>query len=268
MTSELVVIEEEERREIENRKTADSAVQSQKDIRKTLLSFMCYTGPFGSDSQQHATTKPSISTDDRIVSITNPFHSTTMKFSATLIALLSASATAFAPVSAPARSSALNLVEGETAPDFALVDQNGKTVKRSSIKKPLVVYFYPADSTPGCTKQATAFNEQIQQIRKEFSADVVGISGQGAESKQAFASELGLNFSILADEGDAVRKAFAVPKAAFGLFPGRVTYVLDKNGVCTKVYQELADAESHIEVAKEALAELKPAKKSLFSLAR
>jgi len=79
---------------------------------------------------------------------------------------------------------------GETAPDFSLVDQNGKTFTRSKNKKPLVVYFYPADSTPGCTTQAKAFQFEIQDIRKQYKADVVGISGQGAESKQKFASEV------------------------------------------------------------------------------
>ncbi len=112
--------------------------------------------------------------------------------------------------------------------------------------------------------QAKAFQEEIQSIRKEFKADVVGISGQGAESKQKFAQELGLDFSILADEGDSVRKEFGVPKAAFGFLPGRVTYVLDKDGVCTSVYDNLADAASHIEKAKEALAAMKPAAKAGF----
>jgi len=177
-------------------------------------------------------------------------------------ALLVASASAFAPVPMTRTSSSLNLAEGEVAPDFALVDQNGKTVTRSSIKKPLVVFFYPSDSSPGCTKQAKSFNQSIQDIRKQYGAEVVGISGQDFESKQKFAQELGLDFSILADEGDAVRKEFDVPRAAFGLLPGRVTYVLDKSGVCQKVYSDLADAESHVEVAKEALEEIKPAAKA------
>ena len=66
-----------------------------------------------------------------------------------------------------------------------------------------------------------------------------------------------MNFSILADENNVVRKAFAVPKAAFGLLPGRVTYVLDKNGVCQKVYDDLADATSHVQFAKDALRSLR-----------
>merc|ERR1712232_64546 len=171
-------------------------------------------------------------------------------------------------IGASSSISQLNLSEGDTAPNFSLTDQNGKTVTRSSFKKPLVVYFYPADSTPGCTVQATSFNEQIKDIRKTYGADVVGISGQGVESKQAFAKELGLDFSILADEGDAVRKAFKVPKGAFVL-PGRVTYVLDKSGVCVATYQNLADAKSHVEEATKALDEIKAqqpaAKGGMFS---
>jgi peroxiredoxin Q/BCP len=201
-------------------------------------------------------------------SLDNPY-TVEMKFSAILSALLIGSAAAFAPASNTAKTSpsALNLAVGETAPDFSLTDQNGKTVKRSSIKKPLVVYFYPADSTPGCTVQAQGFDSRIQEIRKTYGAEVVGISGQGVESKQKFANELGLSFSILADEGDAVRKAFSVPKAAFGLFPGRVTYVLDKDGVCQMVYDELVDAASHVGKAAEKLAELKGSnKKSVASL--
>jgi peroxiredoxin Q/BCP len=191
-----------------------------------------------------------------------------MKVQATLCAVLAGSAAAFAPASIPSRSStALDLAVGETAPEFSLVDQNGKTVTRSKINKPLVVYFYPADSTPGCTTQANSFNDKVQDLRKQFGAELVGISGQGVESKQKFASELGLSFSILADEGDAVRSSFGVPKAAFGLFPGRVTYVLDKKGVCQKVYQELANAASHVDVAIAALEEMKPAAKSNNPLA-
>ena len=182
-----------------------------------------------------------------------------MKFTTILASAVVGSAAAFAPVSTTAKTSALNLAVGETAPDFSLQDQNGKTVTRSSIKKPLVVYFYPADATPGCTVQAQTFDGRIQEIRKTFGAEVVGISGQDVESKQKFAEELGLSFSILADEGDEVRKAFGVPRAAFGLFPGRVTYVLDKAGVCQLVYDDLADAASHVDAAANKLSEMKPA---------
>lgn len=136
-----------------------------------------------------------------------------MKFAAVISSLVAATASGFVVNQPSKATSALNLAVGETAPDFELKDQNGKVVQRSSFKKPLVVYFYPADATPGCTVQANSFNEQVNEIRKNFGADLVGISGQGAESKQKFADELGLTFSILADEGDKVRKAFDVPRA-------------------------------------------------------
>ena len=195
-----------------------------------------------------------------------------MKVSAfSCMALLIGSAAAFAPTTSRPSSTttALNLAVGQKAPEFDLKDQNGKSVKRSSLKKPLVVYFYPADATPGCTKQATSFNDAVQAIRAEYGADVVGISGQDVASKQKFAKDLKLDFSILADEGDVVRKAYDVPRAAFGLLPGRVTYVLDKDGVCQKVYDDLGDAASHVQVAKQVLAEMKnkpTAKKAMFKL--
>lgn len=179
-----------------------------------------------------------------------------------LTAALLSSAAAFAPLPVTNQqrlSSPLNLAVGETAPDFSLQDQNGKTFKRSSIKKPLVVFFYPADSSPGCTKQATSFNDEVKELKSKYGATVVGISGQDVESKQKFASELGLSYSILADTGDAVRKAFDVPKALFVL-PGRVTYVLDKSGVCQIVYSDLGNAEAHVSVAAQALAEMTPEK--------
>mmetsp|Transcript_24105 Transcript_24105/g.47878 ORF Transcript_24105/g.47878 Transcript_24105/m.47878 type:complete len:196 (-) Transcript_24105:31-618(-) len=183
-----------------------------------------------------------------------------------VFSVLAVSATAFVPTpSSESRSSALNLAVGDTAPEFKLVDQNGKTVTRSAIKKPLVVYFYPGDSSKGCTIEANAFNENVGEIRKKYGAEVVGISGQDEDSKAKFSEELGgLDFSILADNGDEVRQAFGVPKALFGLFPGRVTYVLDKTGECVKVYDELGDAKSHVGAASDALDELKPVKSGGF----
>ena len=102
------------------------------------------------------------------------------------------------------------------------------------------IFLIMNDNTKQYSVQAKAFQEEIQSIRKEFKADVVGISGQGAESTQKFAQELGLDFSILADERDIVRKEFGA-STDIRLLPGRVTYVLDKDGACTSVYDDLAD---------------------------
>mmetsp|Transcript_17314 Transcript_17314/g.42062 ORF Transcript_17314/g.42062 Transcript_17314/m.42062 type:complete len:267 (+) Transcript_17314:2291-3091(+) len=223
----------------------------------SLMTVLFISIPFQTNTHTHKSNS---------IDYHNPQFST-MKFASSFLFLTAATTvSAFAPAtnSNSIRSSAstsLDLAVGETAPDFELVDQNGKTVTRSTTfkKKPLVVYFYPADSTPGCTIQAETFDSKIQDIRKKYGADVVGISGQDVESKQKFASELGLSFSILADTNDQVRKEFGVPRAAFGLFPGRVTYVLDKDGVCQSVYDELADAASHVDKAEEVLQTMKPA---------
>merc|ERR1712241_992426 len=100
--------------------------------------------------------------------------------------------------------------------------------------------------------QAKSFNEQVKDIRKSYGAELLGISGQDVESKQKFAQKLGLDYSILADEGDEVRSSFNVPKAAFGFLPGRVTYVLDKSGTCVFTYDNLGDAKGHARAAAEA----------------
>jgi len=190
-----------------------------------------------------------------------------MKYINILLFFFLSSTDAFGPTLQHSRrqSTSRNLKVGESAPDFSLTDQNGKTVVRSSIKKPLVVYFYPADSTPGCTVEANAFGEKLQSIRKEFGADVVGISSGNLESKKKFADELDIKFSILSDESDKVRKDFNVPRAAFGLFPGRVTYVLDKAGICQLVYDELGNAASHVDKAVEQLEGMKPKSSNPFA---
>lgn len=96
--------------------------------------------------------------------------------------------------------------EGSIPPDFKLKDQDGRVVSLSQFRgKPVVVYFYPADETPGCTKQA--FKEKYK-----------------------------LPFTLLSDEGNKVRKEWGVPADLFGTLPGRQTYVLDKNGVVCLIY--------------------------------
>lgn len=183
-------------------------------------------------------------------------------FSLLVSSLLVVSTSAFAPaVSSPTSSSrldsSLDLAIGQAAPDFSLPDQNGKIITRSSIKKPLVVFFYPADNTPGCTLEADAFNKALTTLRKKYNAEVVGISSQDVQSKNAFSCDLDLKYPILADVKEEARKAFQVPRAAFGLLPGRVTYILDAKGTCVQVYDNLADAVSHVDKAVEALEGLK-----------
>ncbi|QCD80197.1 peroxiredoxin Q, chloroplastic [Vigna unguiculata] len=137
--------------------------------------------------------------------------------------------------------------KGSKPPNFTLKDQNGKNVSLSSFKgKPVVVYFYPADETPGCTKQACAFRDSYEKFKKA-GAVVVGISGDDASSHKAFASKYKLPFTLLSDEGNKVRKEWGVPGDFFGSLPGRETYVIDKNGVVQLVYNNQFQPEKHID---------------------
>ncbi|KAH6779180.1 Thioredoxin superfamily protein [Perilla frutescens var. hirtella] len=139
------------------------------------------------------------------------------------------------------------VTEGTQAPPFTLKDQNGKPVSLSKFKgKPVIVYFYPADETPGCTKQACAFRDSYEKFKKA-GAEVIGISGDDAASHKAFAEKYKLPFTLLSDEGNKIRKEWGVPSDLFGALPGRQTYVLDKNGVCRLIYNNQFQPEKHID---------------------
>ncbi|OAY76432.1 Peroxiredoxin Q, chloroplastic, partial [Ananas comosus] len=137
--------------------------------------------------------------------------------------------------------------KGDVPPNFTLKDQDGKTVSLSKFKgKPVVVYFYPADETPGCTKEACAFRDSYEKFKKA-GAEVVGISGDDPSSHKAFATKYRLPFTLLSDEGNKVRKGWGVPSDLFGTLPGRQTYVLDRNGVVQLVYNNQFQPEKHVE---------------------
>ncbi|NP_001296952.1 peroxiredoxin Q, chloroplastic [Solanum lycopersicum] len=137
--------------------------------------------------------------------------------------------------------------KGSAPPPFTLKDQDGKNVSLSKFKgKPVVVYFYPADETPGCTKQACAFRDSYEKFKKA-GAQVVGISGDDIESHKAFAKKYRLPFTLLCDEGNKVRKEWGIPGDLFGTLPGRQTYVLDKNGVVQLIYNNQFQPEKHID---------------------
>uniref|UniRef100_A0A7N1A674 Peroxiredoxin Q, chloroplastic n=1 Tax=Kalanchoe fedtschenkoi TaxID=63787 RepID=A0A7N1A674_KALFE len=149
------------------------------------------------------------------------------------------------------------VTKGTTPPPFTLKDQDGRSVSLSKFKgKPVVVYFYPADETPGCTKQACAFRDSYEKFKKA-GAEVVGISGDSTDSHKAFAQKYRLPFTLLSDEGNKVRKEWGVPSDLFGALPGRETYVLDKNGVVQLVYNNQFQPEKHIDETLKLLQSLK-----------
>jgi peroxiredoxin Q/BCP len=142
---------------------------------------------------------------------------------------------------------------GSVAPDFTLPSQSGGMISLEDFtgKRPVVLFFYPKDDTPGCTKQACAFRDDFEEFGK-LDAEVIGISSDSVESHKSFAARYNLPFTLLSDEGGKVRKLYGVPNS-FGLFPGRVTYVIDEEGVVRHIFSSQVEAARHVEEALEAL---------------
>ena len=142
---------------------------------------------------------------------------------------------------------------GDTAPDFALPDASGRTVRLSDFRgrMPVVLYFYPKDDTPGCTRESCAFRDQYQDFQ-DAGAEVIGVSSDSPESHARFAQKYRLPFTLLADRGGAVRKQYGVP-ATLGLLPGRVTYVIDRQGAVRHVFNSQFQATQHVAEAIRAL---------------
>jgi peroxiredoxin Q/BCP len=142
---------------------------------------------------------------------------------------------------------------GSVAPDFTLPSQWGEMISLEDFigKKPVVLFFYPKDDTPGCTKQACGFRDDFDEFRK-LDAEVIGISSDSVESHERFAKKHNLPFTLLSDERGNVRKLYGVPNT-FGLVPGRVTYAIDREGVVRHVFSSQLGVERHVEEALEAL---------------
>ena len=145
---------------------------------------------------------------------------------------------------------------GDEAPDFTLPSQLGDNVTLSEYfgKKNVVLYFYPKDETTGCTKEACAFRDSYEEFTN-LDAQVLGVSGQNIQSHKSFASHYGLPFLLLSDEGNKVRELYGVPKS-MGLIPGRVTYIIDKEGVVRHIFNSQYQPAKHVEEAKKVLEEL------------
>jgi peroxiredoxin Q/BCP len=141
------------------------------------------------------------------------------------------------------------LAVGDKAPAFALKDQDGNTVSLSDFagRRNVVVYFYPKDDTPGCTKESCTFRDQYTAFT-DAGAEVLGISSDSQQSHKKFAEKYRLPFPLLADVGGAVRQQFKVPKS-LGLLPGRVTFVIDKQGVIRHVFNSQLNAAQHVDEA-------------------
>ena len=142
---------------------------------------------------------------------------------------------------------------GSVAPNFTLPSQSGEMVSLEDFlgHKPVVLFFYPKDDSPGCTKQVCAFRDDYEEFGK-LDAEVIGISSDPVESHRGFAAKHRLPFTLVSDEGGKVRKLYGVPNT-LGLFPGRVTYVIDREGVVRHIFSSQVGIDRHVEDALEAL---------------
>ncbi|CAK9236913.1 unnamed protein product [Sphagnum troendelagicum] len=135
---------------------------------------------------------------------------------------------------------------GDVVPPVGLKDQDGRLVNLDKFKgKPLVLYFYPADESPSCTKEACAFRDSYEKFKKS-GAEVVGVSGDSPESHKAFKKKYRLPFTLLSDEGNKLRKDWGIPTDFFGALAGRQTYVIDKDGKVQLIFNNQFEPDKHI----------------------
>lgn len=151
----------------------------------------------------------------------------------------------------------MSIQPGNEAPDFPLTTRDGRQTTLHGLlkEKVVVLYFYPRNDTPVCTREACHFRDDYQQF-VDRGAEVVGVSTDSAESDEAFASRHRLPFTLVSDEDGAVSAAYGVERAFFGLMPARVTFVIDQRGVVRHAFKAQMSARKHVDEALEALARL------------
>ena len=145
---------------------------------------------------------------------------------------------------------------GDKAPDFTLPSQSGEQVRlRDRLGQGVVVlYFYPKDETSGCTREACAFRDS-HEVFTDAGAEVIGVSSDSVDKHASFATHHKLPFTLLSDKGGKVRKAYGVP-ATLGLIPGRVTYVIDRDGTVRHVFNSMTNINGHVKDALEVVRQL------------
>ena len=156
----------------------------------------------------------------------------------------------------------VTLKAGDSAPDFRLPSSEGSEIalKEFRGKKNVVLYFYPKDDTPGCTKEACGFRDARAEFERRDTV-ILGVSFDGTESHQKFAGKYDLPFALLSDEDKKVASAYGVykKKSMYGKsYMGieRSTFVIGKNGKILRVFPKVK-VDGHIEAVLEALSELK-----------
>jgi thioredoxin-dependent peroxiredoxin len=145
---------------------------------------------------------------------------------------------------------------GDRAPDFILPSETGEPVRLGDFlgKSEVVLFFYPKDNSPVCTAEACSFRDSYEAFR-DAGAEVIGISADSAETHRQFAGRHQLPFRLLSDADGSLRARFGVPKT-LGMIPGRVTYVIDKQGVVRHIFSSQFQLSRHVDEALRVLKEL------------
>lgn len=145
---------------------------------------------------------------------------------------------------------------GDKAPDFTLPSQSGDQVRLHDRlgERVVVLYFFPKDGTPGCTAEACAFRDS-HDVFADAGAEVIGVSSDSVDSHAAFAGRHELPFTLVSDQGGLVRKSYGVP-SVLALLPGRVTYVIDREGTVRHVFNSMTRISRHIEDALDMVRQL------------
>ncbi len=134
---------------------------------------------------------------------------------------------------------------GDMAPDFESVDQNGSSVKLSSFKgKPVVLYFYPKDDTPGCTAEACNFRDNYSEYENK-GVKVLGVSVDTENSHKKFEQKYGLNFTLVADHSKTIAEQYGTLS---GNTAKRVTYLIGPDGKIVHVYPKVSPKQHAVEV--------------------
>ncbi len=150
----------------------------------------------------------------------------------------------------------MKLSIGDIVPNFKAKNQHGDEFNSADIigSKPVVIFFYPKDFTPGCTKEACNFRDAYEDFQ-DLGAEVIGISGDSEKSHQRFSKKHQLPYTLLSDSSGKVRKKFGVKKSLLGLIPGRETFVIDRNGMLQMRFNNL-DATRHMKKALQKIKDL------------
>jgi thioredoxin-dependent peroxiredoxin len=160
-----------------------------------------------------------------------------------------------------AKAIELKLKEGDKAPDFTAVTNTGEQLSLRDLKgKPVVLYFYPKDDTPGCTKQACGIRDSYEEFRKA-GAVVLGVSPDPVKSHVKFINKFELPFTLLADEDKAIANAYGVwgEKSFMGrkyMGNHRVTFLIDATGRIARIWPAVKP-ETHADEVLAALSELR-----------